>query len=207
MGWFASGTGAAGLVGAGLWWGLRGLGVRTGLLVCSVSVVESQQVEEEISDRSDTPLQFLPLCMSLTFYLLLPSYTAMSSSPFSTYASIPELEDSLSDSEDDEDEGADLVGGATREEGFARRAIAEAGMSKAAHLTTGEKLKLARPLVVRYMLPLFFGECSEGLRMRRENAVSRGAKLTYALCPPTCSLPRRVHHQQASSLCLCTSTY
>lgn len=37
IGWFASGTGAAGLVGAGLWWLLRGLGVRVGLLICSVS--------------------------------------------------------------------------------------------------------------------------------------------------------------------------
>lgn len=36
VGWFASGTGAAGLVGAGLWWILRGLGVRAGLLICSV---------------------------------------------------------------------------------------------------------------------------------------------------------------------------
>lgn len=36
VGWFASGTGAAGLVGAGLWWVLRGLGVRVGLLICSV---------------------------------------------------------------------------------------------------------------------------------------------------------------------------
>ena len=37
IGWFASGTGAAGLVGAGLWWTLRGLGVRQGLLICAVS--------------------------------------------------------------------------------------------------------------------------------------------------------------------------
>jgi battenin len=103
--------------------------------------------------------QFLPLCMSLTYYVLLPSFSAMTTTPFSAYASIPELEDSLSDSEDEEDDTADLVGRADREEGYTRRAIAEAGLSKAAHLTTGEKLKLARPLVVRYMLPLFFGEC------------------------------------------------
>lgn len=103
-------------------------------------------------------MQFLPLCMSLTYYLILPSFTAMTSTPFSAYASIPELEDSLSDSEDD-DEADDLVGRADREEGYTRRAIAEAGLTKAAHLTTGEKLRLARPLVVRYMLPLFFGEC------------------------------------------------
>lgn len=93
--------------------------------------------------------------MSLTYFLLLPSFAAMSSTPFSAYTSIPELDDSLSDSDDGEE---DVVAGATREEGYSRRAIAEAGLSKAAHLTTREKLKLARPLVVRYMLPLFFGE-------------------------------------------------
>lgn len=36
VGWFSSGTGAAGLVGAGLWWELRGLGVRTGISISSV---------------------------------------------------------------------------------------------------------------------------------------------------------------------------
>lgn len=36
VGWFSSGTGAAGLVGAGLWWVLRGLGVMRALLLCSV---------------------------------------------------------------------------------------------------------------------------------------------------------------------------
>jgi hypothetical protein len=34
--YFASGTGAAGLVGAFLWWELRGLGVRTGVGLSSV---------------------------------------------------------------------------------------------------------------------------------------------------------------------------
>ena len=34
--WFASGTGGAGLFGAGLWWVLRGLGVTKGLGLCSV---------------------------------------------------------------------------------------------------------------------------------------------------------------------------
>lgn len=37
VGWFSSGTGAAGFVGAGLWWVLRGLGVRLGLSLTSVS--------------------------------------------------------------------------------------------------------------------------------------------------------------------------
>ena len=37
--YFASGTGAAGLVGAFLWWELRNLGVRTGVGLSSVSVL------------------------------------------------------------------------------------------------------------------------------------------------------------------------
>jgi battenin len=37
VGYFASGTGAAGLVGAGLWWELRGLGVRLGVGLSAVS--------------------------------------------------------------------------------------------------------------------------------------------------------------------------
>lgn len=41
VGWFSSGTGAAGLVGAGLWWVLRGLGVKQALLICSVSSGDS----------------------------------------------------------------------------------------------------------------------------------------------------------------------
>jgi battenin len=36
VGWFSSGTGAAGIGGAGLWWVMRGLGVKQGLLICSV---------------------------------------------------------------------------------------------------------------------------------------------------------------------------
>lgn len=39
VGWFASGTGCAGLAGAGLWWILRGLGVKAGLLICSVCLL------------------------------------------------------------------------------------------------------------------------------------------------------------------------
>lgn len=42
VGWFASGTGAAGLFGAGLWWTLRGLGVTVGLGVSSVGLVSTR---------------------------------------------------------------------------------------------------------------------------------------------------------------------
>ena len=39
VGYFASGTGAAGLLGAALWWFLRSLGVREGVGISSVSLV------------------------------------------------------------------------------------------------------------------------------------------------------------------------
>ncbi|KIP10785.1 hypothetical protein PHLGIDRAFT_115138 [Phlebiopsis gigantea 11061_1 CR5-6] len=50
VGYFASGTGAAGLVGALLWWLVRGLGVRTGVGMSSV----------------------LPLLIPLSYYFILP---------------------------------------------------------------------------------------------------------------------------------------
>ncbi|KAJ7093914.1 batten's disease protein Cln3 [Mycena belliarum] len=50
VGYFASGTGAAGLVGAFLWWEVRGLGVRVGVGLSSV----------------------MPLVIPLTYYALLP---------------------------------------------------------------------------------------------------------------------------------------
>ena len=41
VGWFSSGTGAAGLVGAGLWWELRSLGVKAGLGISSVRTIQA----------------------------------------------------------------------------------------------------------------------------------------------------------------------
>ncbi|BGP29650.1 battenin CLN3 protein [Rhodotorula toruloides] len=130
VGWFSSGTGAAGIGGAGLWWVVRGLGVRTGLLICSV----------------------LPLAMSASYFLLLPPLTAFRShSPFSVapstqaYSALPADSSSpaSSDSAADDDEELDEQ---HLEESFEKRLPA---------LTTGEKIELARPLVRRYMVPLF----------------------------------------------------
>ncbi|KAM0792898.1 hypothetical protein ACM66B_002659 [Microbotryomycetes sp. NB124-2] len=133
VGWFASGTGAAGLVGAGLWWVLRGLGVRIGLLICS----------------------FLPLCMSVTYFFLLPSVSAMSESTLAVYDFLPD-DDSEDDLSETGEEGDDVSSAALREHGNTQRAIANGGLAKASPLTLRDKLTLARPLVFRYMLPLFF---------------------------------------------------
>ncbi|GAA5943530.1 hypothetical protein JCM10213_005521 [Rhodosporidiobolus nylandii] len=133
VGWFASGTGAAGVGGAGLWWLVRGLGVRRGVGVCAV----------------------LPLCMSLAYFLLLPPLSAFSpSSPFlSTSQSgySPLAADGDASDSDGEDEGADAT--VAVEEAALRRAAEKAALPS---LTTQEKVELARPLVRRFMLPLFF---------------------------------------------------
>ncbi|SGY69905.1 BQ5605_C004g03077 [Microbotryum silenes-dioicae] len=134
VGWFSSGTGAAGLVGAGLWWVLRGLGVKVGLLICS----------------------FLPLCMALTFYFLLPRVETFASAPFDAYTFV------VDEDEDDSDQEHDVEGEGEEEEPQVGEALIQPQAQRPAEegeeitLTTREKLALARPLFRRYMLPLFF---------------------------------------------------
>lgn len=103
------------------------------------------------------------MCMSATYFLLLPSYEAMSSPTSAASAAYAELdvddtelsEESASDEEGEEQRPrrrpsgvrTGLLGGKLR-----------GGDAEGASLTTADKMRLARPLVVRYMLPLFFGE-------------------------------------------------
>jgi hypothetical protein len=54
--YFASGTGAAGLVGAFLWWEVRGFGVRTGVGISAVrytfSLSQGSLTKEYLSDTT-----------------------------------------------------------------------------------------------------------------------------------------------------------
>ncbi|GAA6023232.1 hypothetical protein JCM11491_006488 [Sporobolomyces phaffii] len=139
VGWFSSGTGAAGLIGAGLWWVLRGLGVRLGLLICS----------------------FLPLCMALTYFLVLPplaTFQPRSTSGQTPYAALATTLDGDGDVPSDTSR---LLGGGEEEEddGDGRRRsgpVETGGVDKLPGLTTQDKFRLARPLFARFMLPLFF---------------------------------------------------
>ncbi|KAJ6588530.1 batten's disease protein Cln3 [Mycena capillaripes] len=124
VGYFASGTGAAGLVGAFLWWEVRGLGVRTGVGLSSV----------------------MPVIIPVTYYFLLPrptvflaSSAAYEDSSSTVAASMPYTP--LATAEDD------MAG---EEEG--------SSASRPKHnvaLSAKDKWRLVRPLLVRYMLPLF----------------------------------------------------
>ncbi|POY70414.1 hypothetical protein BMF94_6589 [Rhodotorula taiwanensis] len=149
VGWFSSGTGAAGIGGAGLWWIVRGLGVREGLLICSV----------------------LPVCMAASHFLLLPHLSVFAAL---TQPSIPsggtstarydalassDREASAGNASEEEERGALLHDAeeTAEEEGAADEEALEHQLdAKLPSLTTREKIELAKSLVKRYMVPLFF---------------------------------------------------
>ncbi|KDR77283.1 hypothetical protein GALMADRAFT_246616 [Galerina marginata CBS 339.88] len=126
VGYFASGTGAAGLVGAFLWWELRGLGVRLGVGLSSV----------------------LPAVIPLTYFFLLPNASSFLYSITPAYEDIlsPHLAASalpytpLAAAEDEvgEEEGSHPSG--------PKRGVA---------LSASDKWRLVKPLLTKYMLPLF----------------------------------------------------
>lgn len=109
VGWFASGTGAAGICGALLWWILRGLGVRIGLAVCSA----------------------VPLGFSLAYFVILPRKALSDSQQKSEYTPVASGEEDL-------DDPSPIQTISTQA------------------LTLSTKLELAKPLVLPFMLPLFF---------------------------------------------------
>ncbi|OWZ63966.1 protein BTN1 [Cryptococcus neoformans] len=153
LGAWSSGTGFAGVAGAGIWWLLRGLGVKGGLGLSS----------------------FLPLFFPITYKYILPPFSHLETSsdssfyqPLSTSSlsnnnnfrrpailiSVPSSEyvpqhtPLLSSGFIDRDrernrDGEELTDGDKRLGGMGTL-----------RLTTQEKMKLLRPLVVTYMLPL-----------------------------------------------------
>ncbi|KAF9525288.1 batten's disease protein Cln3 [Crepidotus variabilis] len=125
--YFASGTGAAGLVGAFLWWELRGLGVRLGVGLSCV----------------------MPSIIPITYFLLLPhAGSFLNSMAPSTYEDIlspvPDLSTlpytplATAEDEDGEEEGS-----------------LPAGPKRGISLSLNDKWKLVKPLLAKYMLPLF----------------------------------------------------
>ncbi|KAF8964735.1 CLN3 protein-domain-containing protein [Flammula alnicola] len=112
LSYFASGTGAAGLVGAFLWWEVRGLGVRIGVGMSSI----------------------MPLIIPLTYYFLLPSASAF------LYSTTPSAyEDMLSPPQPI----TSLPG------------TVSPGPKRGIALSANDKWRLVKPLLPKYMAPLF----------------------------------------------------
>jgi len=125
VGYFASGTGAAGLVGAFLWWEVRGLGVRIGVGLSSV----------------------MPFVIPLTYFLLLPPTSAFVYSLSSVSeetsaipaAAIPYTPLAQAETEfEGEEEGS-----------------FPAGPKQHVSLSASDKWRLLRPLLIKFMLPMF----------------------------------------------------
>ncbi|TFK53001.1 batten's disease protein Cln3 [Heliocybe sulcata] len=116
IGYFASGTGAAGLVGAFLWWELRGLGVRTGVGLSAV----------------------MPFVIPLTYLFFLPRRDLFTSEEDTSlrapYTPLP---------------ASDV----RTEESAATAPVPSEAMIVA--LSLDDKWRLVKPMLVRYMLPLF----------------------------------------------------
>jgi len=117
VGYFAAGTGAAGLVGAFLWWEVRGLGVRLGVGVSAI----------------------LPIVLPLTYFFLLPRPVTFMDSPSpGFYTPLPEEDPDTLVVE--VTEGDTLLGQPPKVPVF---------------LTARDKWRLVKPMIFKYMLPLF----------------------------------------------------
>ncbi|KAH9474723.1 Protein BTN1 [Psilocybe cubensis] len=127
VGYFASGTGAAGLVGAFLWWELRGLGVRTGVGLSSV----------------------MPCIIPITYFFLLPNPSMF------LYAVTPAFEDTM-------DPSAPAIStlpytplATAEDEDGEEEGTLPSGPKRGIALSASDKWRLAKPLLTKYMLPLF----------------------------------------------------
>ena len=135
LGAWASGTGLAGVAGAGLWWLLRGLGVRGGLGLSSVGL-------QEVLTHETTDEQFLPLFFPLTYLVILPPHAAFLGDDDESTAYQPLSTDiDVTDVSPVHDEEAEAT--------YRKRTG-----SPEVHLSVAEKLALLRPLLFRYMLSL-----------------------------------------------------
>ncbi|KAI0667306.1 batten's disease protein Cln3 [Trametes maxima] len=125
VGYFASGTGGAGLAGAFLWWELRGLGVRLGVGLSSV----------------------LPFVIPVTYFLILPRPDQFAGRSFPA-------------ADEDDLDNAPLTASYTalpRDDGDAapRETELETAIKAPIALSMEDKWRLAKPMLTKYMLPLF----------------------------------------------------
>ncbi|KZV65017.1 batten disease protein Cln3 [Peniophora sp. CONT] len=130
LGYFSSGTGAAGLVGAFLWWNLRSLGVRVGVGISAI----------------------LPLVIPLVYHLWVPRPEAF------TMIDLPATYDDAGDLNISDDyaplAASDEPAHFEAVQGFEEEGAAAPSRHPTA-LSVADKSRLFMPLVLKYMLPLF----------------------------------------------------
>ncbi|KAH9848813.1 batten's disease protein Cln3 [Lenzites betulinus] len=150
VGYFASGTGGAGLVGALLWWELRGLGVRFGVGLSSV----------------------LPLIIPLTYFFVLPQPERFVGGEFSA----------------EEDEGSAMSASYvpipnSEDENGVLEVVPEVAVKAHVALSLQDKWRLAKPMLAKYMLPLFCVYLLKGIKF--EYTINQGISPTLVYPVPT----------------------
>ncbi|KAK0535533.1 battenin CLN3 protein [Tilletia horrida] len=163
VGWFASGTGAAGFLGASAWWVVRPLGVKGGLSLLAV----------------------LPWMMAVCYFVLLPKPEVLiaereggaAGARYAALAAAEEEEEeedgapvvaSAQDEDDEEDEDSQRAGRRTRAQNGGKDAPLSStaqhdtdadaknspGLSAGVSLAFSEKMELLRPMLFVFVLPL-----------------------------------------------------
>lgn len=201
VGWFSSGTGAAGLVGASAWWIVRPLGVRGGLL----------------------SLIFMPFIMAVAYGIVLPSVEAVAGDEADAKGSYAPLladdgrgarmsGDTDGEDEDESDHGdrrqsstssrtAAVTGPtavplaisphASGVEGIDENDVPKSEGQARVRLSLADKMKLIRPMLLVYIIPLvlvYFFECVKKV------SVAVAVLFILSTHSPPCSA-LQVHHQ------------
>ncbi|KAJ9475396.1 Protein BTN1 [Pseudozyma hubeiensis] len=133
VGWFASGTGAAGLVGAAAWWVVRPLGVQTGMAILSV----------------------LPGFMVLAYVVVLPSVEQLldqnSGKAAGEYAPVSTEDDTAGRNSEDREADATVDDDEDRERSTTPLASPQ---DIKVRLSFQEKMSLLKPMLQPYIIPL-----------------------------------------------------
>lgn len=133
VGWFASGTGAAGLVGAAAWWVVRPLGVQTGMAILSV----------------------LPGFMVLAYVVVLPSVQQLlgrnGGKAAGEYAPVSTEDDAAERNSEDREADATVDDDEDREHSTTPLASPQ---DIKVRLSFQEKMSLLKPMLQPYIIPL-----------------------------------------------------
>lgn len=142
VGWFSSGTGAAGLVGAGAWWLVRPLGVQVGLSILAI----------------------LPILMGFSYAVILPSVESIESEMQSGKGDYRVVLGEEYEVRDSEDVQSPSQQGPSIEEIAAVLAVSphastfegvDANLDVTqVRLTLQDKVKLIKPMLLVFILPL-----------------------------------------------------
>lgn len=139
VGWFSSGTGAAGLIGSGAWWIVRPLGVQWGLFT----------------------LSFLPILMGLAYSIILPSIESVEEEVKTGKGAYEPIQAEEYDGRESEDgstsqRGSSIDENASPHASFMQESEPDKSIKEInkLQLTLQDKMKLIKPMLFVYILPL-----------------------------------------------------